>query len=114
RGGDPGSKDLQDRLMRDRLRRERLHNSHCEHGWSAAKVGGYAMSTQFRLWVAFTVAIVAAPALPAGQEKKADQQATPITQPKTIKLADIRMRDVCILPDQASKIYYMVGPAGPG
>jgi arabinan endo-1,5-alpha-L-arabinosidase len=42
-------------------------------------------------------------------------QEQPVTQPtaqqvKTIKLADIRMRDVCILPDEASKIYYMIGP----
>jgi arabinan endo-1,5-alpha-L-arabinosidase len=28
----------------------------------------------------------------------------------TVKLADIRMRDVCILPDVASKTYYMIGP----
>ena len=27
-----------------------------------------------------------------------------------INLADIRMRDVCILPDPATKTYYMVGP----
>lgn len=27
-----------------------------------------------------------------------------------IKLADIRMRDVCILPDAASQTYYMIGP----
>jgi hypothetical protein len=27
-----------------------------------------------------------------------------------VKLGAIRMRDVCILPDQASKTYYMVGP----
>ena len=72
------------------------------------------MSKTFRLWVAITAAAMAAPALPVGQEKKAEQQAPPITQPKPIKLADIRMRDVCILPDQASKTYYMVGPAGPG
>ena len=32
----------------------------------------------------------------------------------TIKLANIRMRDVCILPDAASKTYYMVGPGGRG
>jgi beta-xylosidase len=33
-------------------------------------------------------------------------------QTNSIKLADIRMRDVCILPDQATKTYYMVGPGG--
>ncbi len=27
----------------------------------------------------------------------------------TIKLADIRMRDVCILPDPNSRTYYMIG-----
>ena len=27
-------------------------------------------------------------------------------------LADVRMRDVCILPDEATKTYYMVGPGG--
>ena len=27
-----------------------------------------------------------------------------------VKLGSIRLRDVCILPDQASKTYYMVGP----
>lgn len=31
--------------------------------------------------------------------------------PDTIKLGDIKMRDVCILPDAASQTYYMVGPA---
>lgn len=31
-----------------------------------------------------------------------------------IKLADIRMRDVCILPDTASKTYYMIGPGRRG
>ena len=37
---------------------------------------------------------------------------TPATESsKTIQLADIRMRDVCILPDAASKTYYMVGPS---
>jgi arabinan endo-1,5-alpha-L-arabinosidase len=29
---------------------------------------------------------------------------------KTTRLADIRMRDVCILPDTAARTYYMVGP----
>jgi hypothetical protein len=29
-----------------------------------------------------------------------------------VKLGNIRLRDVCILPDQASKTYYMVGPGG--
>jgi GH43 family beta-xylosidase len=47
-----------------------------------------------------------------------DDGPTPIQrseeQSKTTKLADIRMRDVCILPDQASKTYYMVGSAGRG
>jgi arabinan endo-1,5-alpha-L-arabinosidase len=38
-------------------------------------------------------------------------QTVPAPQPAdTIHLADIRMRDVCILPDHASKTYYMVGP----
>jgi len=42
-------------------------------------------------------------------------QAQPAIQPThATKLADIRMRDVCILPDQASKTYYMVGPARRG
>lgn len=31
--------------------------------------------------------------------------------PDSIKLGDIKMRDVCILPDAASKTYYMIGPA---
>jgi len=31
-------------------------------------------------------------------------------QPKEVKLKDIHLRDVCILPDRASGIYYMVGP----
>jgi arabinan endo-1,5-alpha-L-arabinosidase len=34
--------------------------------------------------------------------------------PGTYKLADVRMRDVCILPDPATKTYYMVGPAHRG
>ena len=39
-------------------------------------------------------------------------QGQPATQPAdTIKLSDIRMRDVCILPDTTSKIYYMIGPS---
>jgi hypothetical protein len=29
-----------------------------------------------------------------------------------VKLGSIRLRDVCILPDQATKTYYMVGPGG--
>jgi arabinan endo-1,5-alpha-L-arabinosidase len=38
-------------------------------------------------------------------------QEQPTEQPgDIIKLADIRMRDVCILPDAASKTYYMIGP----
>jgi arabinan endo-1,5-alpha-L-arabinosidase len=42
-------------------------------------------------------------------------QAQPAAQPGgTIKLADIRMRDVCILPDPNSKTYYMIGPGGRG
>ena len=37
--------------------------------------------------------------------------AQPTTPPtSTVKLADIRMRDVCILPDPNSKTYYMIGP----
>jgi arabinan endo-1,5-alpha-L-arabinosidase len=40
----------------------------------------------------------------AVQEQEAEQSA------ETIKLGDIRMRDVCILPDAASKTYYMIGP----
>ena len=37
--------------------------------------------------------------------------AQPMAQPAgTVKLADIRMRDVCILPDPNSRTYYMVGP----
>jgi arabinan endo-1,5-alpha-L-arabinosidase len=31
--------------------------------------------------------------------------------PGTYKLADVRMRDVCIRPDPATKTYYMIGPA---
>lgn len=42
-------------------------------------------------------------------------QAQPATQPARIqKLRDLRMRDVCILADQASKTYYMIGPARRG
>ena len=42
-------------------------------------------------------------------------QTPPAAEPaKVIRLPDIRMRDVCILPDQASKTYYMVGPGGRG
>jgi arabinan endo-1,5-alpha-L-arabinosidase len=42
-------------------------------------------------------------------------QAQPATQPaKVMKLADVRMRDVCILADRASKTYYMVGPTRRG
>jgi arabinan endo-1,5-alpha-L-arabinosidase len=37
------------------------------------------------------------------------QPAIQQTQPDSIKLGDIKMRDVCILPDPASKIYYMIG-----
>jgi beta-xylosidase len=36
------------------------------------------------------------------------------TEPKDIKLADIRWRDMCILPDPITKTYYMVGPGGKG
>lgn len=31
-----------------------------------------------------------------------------------VKLGNIRMRDVCILADQATKTYYMIGPGGRG
>src|SRR4029077_1127462 len=31
-----------------------------------------------------------------------------------INLADIRMRDVCILADDATRTYYMIGPGGRG
>ncbi|MCJ7447678.1 MAG: glycoside hydrolase family 43 protein [Bacteroidales bacterium] len=36
------------------------------------------------------------------------------SEPKDIKLADIRWRDMCILPDPGTKTYYMVGPGGRG
>lgn len=36
------------------------------------------------------------------------------SEPKDISLADIRWRDMCILPDPATKTYYMVGPGGRG
>jgi beta-xylosidase len=36
------------------------------------------------------------------------------SEPKDIKLADIRWRDMCILPDPETKTYYMVGPGGRG
>jgi len=36
------------------------------------------------------------------------------SEPKDVKLADIRWRDMCILPDPATKTYYMVGPGGRG
>jgi hypothetical protein len=29
----------------------------------------------------------------------------------TYKLADVRMRDVCIRPDPTTQTYYMIGPA---
>jgi GH43 family beta-xylosidase len=39
----------------------------------------------------------------------------PMMQPfGTYRLADVRMRDVCILPDKPSNTYYMVGPARRG
>jgi arabinan endo-1,5-alpha-L-arabinosidase len=42
-------------------------------------------------------------------------QAQPATRSaRPIKLADIRMRDVCILANQACKTYYMVGPTRRG
>src|SRR4051812_29484441 len=49
----------------------------------------------------------------------ATAQTQPATRPATqafgaYKLADVRMRDVCILADQPSKTYYMVGPARRG
>jgi arabinan endo-1,5-alpha-L-arabinosidase len=44
----------------------------------------------------------------------ADAQYRTQSPPKDIKLADIRWRDMCILPDPASKTYYMVGPGGRG
>jgi hypothetical protein len=42
-------------------------------------------------------------------------QTPPTSEPTRVtRLPDIRMRDVCILPDQASKTYTMVGPGGRG
>ena len=38
--------------------------------------------------------------------------ANPAQPAPTLKLGNIRMRDVCILPDQATKTYYMIGPGG--
>lgn len=35
-------------------------------------------------------------------------------QSGTYKLADLRWRDVCILPDPSTKTYYIVGPGGRG
>ena len=35
-------------------------------------------------------------------------------QSTTVKLSDLRWRDMCILPDPASKTYYIVGPGGRG
>ena len=40
------------------------------------------------------------------------QNQRPAPQVGTFKLSEIRWRDVCILPDQASKTYYIVGPGG--
>jgi arabinan endo-1,5-alpha-L-arabinosidase len=42
------------------------------------------------------------------------QNQRPVQQAGTYKLSDIRWRDVCILPDPISKIYYIVGPGGRG
>ena len=42
------------------------------------------------------------------QNQAVSQQAT------TVKLSDLRWRDMCILPDQATKTYYLVGPGGRG
>jgi arabinan endo-1,5-alpha-L-arabinosidase len=40
------------------------------------------------------------------------QPARTTPQVGTYKLSDIRWRDVCILPDQATRTYYIVGPGG--
>jgi len=42
------------------------------------------------------------------------QNQRPVQQPGIYKLSEIRWRDVCILPDQASQTYYIVGPGGRG
>jgi beta-xylosidase len=56
--------------------------------------------------MAITLSVVAiAQAQPSGQPSQA---AGPI------RLADIRMRDVCILADPNAKTYFMVGPTGRG
>src|SRR5689334_1488403 len=39
----------------------------------------------------------------------------PMMQPfGTYKLSEVRMRDVCIRPDESTKTYYMIGPARRG
>ena len=61
--------------------------------------------------------ILAAAPLSSAQTRPATTQAAsrPMMQPfRTYKLADVRMRDVCILPDKPSNTYYMIGPARRG
>ena len=61
-----------------------------------------AMRMKHCLPVFWLIAVLSAPA--SGQENPAQQPSD------TIKLAEIHMRDVCILPDPVSKTYYMIGP----
>jgi arabinan endo-1,5-alpha-L-arabinosidase len=42
------------------------------------------------------------------------QNPLPGTKSAATKLSDLRWRDMCILPDQASGTYYIVGPGGRG
>lgn len=56
--------------------------------------------------VAVAFLIMLALSVPAGAQPT---PAPPAADP--VKLADIRMRDVCILPDPASQTYYMIGSA---
>jgi arabinan endo-1,5-alpha-L-arabinosidase len=56
----------------------------------------------------------AEPNAPTAAQPSARRGGRAVRAPGPINLADMRIRDICILPDPATKTYYMVGPGGRG
>ncbi|MAT70070.1 MAG: glycoside hydrolase [Planctomycetaceae bacterium] len=81
-------------------------------GWAAARAVAHLFSlspdylmtdNRHAIWLLLIVCAAAWPA--QAQQRSAAEDAV-----ESIPLADVRLRDVCILPDAAMQTYYMVGP----
>src|SRR5437764_4728202 len=63
----------------------------------------------------FAAMVVCALTTIASAQPTTGSTTRPMIQPfGTYKLSEVRMRDVCIRPDESSKTYYMIGPARRG